>query len=332
MGARGSCTIGGNIATNAGGNRVIRYGMMRDLVLGLEVVLADGTLLHGLRKLVKNNTGYDLKQLFVGSEGTLGVITRAVLKLSPKPASQNVALCALPGFDEVVRLLHLMRRRLPGSLSAFEVMWNGYYKLVVECVENVSGPFEPEHPYYVLVESLGADAERDTAAFEDALSAAFEEDLLVDAALSKSPAEVRSLWSLRDASLEVHRALGAWQAYDISLAIEKMELFAGELMRRLDAAWPGHRTVLFGHLGDGNLHVQTNAGGGHGDSDGLIYALTGEHEGSISAEHGIGYAKKRYLHHSRTDAEIALMARVKNALDPRGILNPGRIFNGAATS
>ena len=178
LGARGSCTIGGNISTNAGGNRVIRYGMTRDLVLGLEAVLADGTILKGVRKYIKNNTGIDLKQLFVGTEGTLGVVTRAALRIFPAPAEQQVALCALPSFDKVRAFLELARKRLGGDLTAFEVMWNEYYRLTTELVKGVAAPLPTNHPFYVLMESSGSDAERIRGDLEDLLEHALEQDII----------------------------------------------------------------------------------------------------------------------------------------------------------
>ena len=198
LGARGSCTIGGNISTNAGGNRVIRYGMTRDLVLGLEAVLADGTILKGVRKYIKNNTGIDLKQLFVGTEGTLGVVTRAALRIFPAPADQQVALCALPSFDKVRALLALARSQLGGDLTAFEVMWNNYYRLTTELVKGVAAPLATNHPFYVLLESSGSDPERIRADLETLLGQALGDEIILDATIASSGAAAAAIWRIRD--------------------------------------------------------------------------------------------------------------------------------------
>lgn len=211
LGARGSCTIGGNISTNAGGNRVIRYGMTRDLVLGLEAVLADGTVLKGVRKYIKNNTGIDLKQLFVGTEGTLGVVTRAALRIFPAPAEQQVALCALESFDKVRAFLSLARTRLGGDLSAFEVMWNEYYRLTTTLVKGVAAPLP-----------TGSDAERIRSDLEDLLEHALEQDIILDATIASSGAAAAAIWKIRDSSVELSRALGPHGVgFDISLAIDR---------------------------------------------------------------------------------------------------------------
>jgi FAD/FMN-containing dehydrogenase len=218
LGARGSCTIGGNISTNAGGNRVIRYGMTRDLVLGLEAVLADGTILRGLRKYIKNNTGIDLKQLFVGTEGTLGVVTRAALRIFPAPAEQQVALCALPSFDKVRAFLSLARTRLAGDLTAFEVMWNEYYRLTTELVKGVAAPLPAHHPFYVLLEASGSDAERIRSDLEQMLEKALEQEIILDATIASSGAAAAAIWKIRDSSVELSRAQGpGGVGFDISL-------------------------------------------------------------------------------------------------------------------
>src|SRR6476661_6098322 len=197
LGARGTCTIGGNISTNAGGNRVIRYGMTRDLVLGLEAVLADGTVLKGVRKYIKNNTGTDLKQLFIGTEGTLGVVTRAALRIFPAPAEQQVALCALPSFDKVRAFLELARKRLGGDLTAFEVMWNEYYRLTTELVKGVAAPLPTNHPFYVLMESSGSDAARIRGDLEEMLGKALEQEIILDATIASSGQATAAIWKIR---------------------------------------------------------------------------------------------------------------------------------------
>jgi FAD/FMN-containing dehydrogenase len=331
LGARGSCTIGGNISTNAGGNRVIRYGMTRDLVLGLEAVLADGTILKGVRKYIKNNTGIDLKQLFVGTEGTLGVVTRAALRIFPAPAEQQVALCALPSFDKVRALLALSRQRLGGDLTAFEVMWNSYYRLTTELVKGVAAPLPTNHPFYVLLESSGSDADRIRADLEDLLEQALEDGIILDATIASSGAAAAAIWRIRDSSVELGRALGpAGVGFDISLAIDRMEAFADAIDKGLKTAI--HRdayAIVFGHAGDGNLHVNAKyppPADKYDEVSKLVYGITGDFAGSVSAEHGIGILKRPYLKLSRTAEEIETMRTLKRALDPHQILNPGRIF------
>src|SRR6201996_7696139 len=331
LGARSSCTIGGNISTNAGGNRVIRYGMTRDLVLGLEAVLADGTILKGVRKYIKNNTGVDLKQLFVGTEGTLGVVTRAALRIFPAPAEQQVALCALPSFDKVRGLLDLARTRLAGDLTAFEAMWNEYYRLTTELVKGVAAPLPTNHPFYVLLEASGSDAERIRSDLEGMLETALEKGIILDATIASSGAAAAAIWKIRDSSVELGRAIGPnGVGFDISLAIDRMEAFAEVVNRELKAKIDKDAyAIVFGHAGDGNLHVNAKYPPGTDRNEEitkLVYGITGDFAGSISAEHGIGILKRPYLKLSRTEEEIETMRTLKRALDPHHILNPGRIF------
>jgi FAD/FMN-containing dehydrogenase len=331
LGARGSCTIGGNISTNAGGNRVIRYGMTRDLVLGLEAVLADGTILKGVRKYIKNNTGIDLKQLFVGTEGTLGVVTRAALRIFPAPAEQQVALCALESFDKVRAFLGLARTRLGGDLTAFEVMWNEYYRLTTDLVKGVAAPLPTNHPFYVLLESSGSDAERIRSDLENMLEKALEQEIILDATIASSGAAAAAIWKIRDSSVELGRAIGPnGVGFDISLAIDKMEAFADTIKKELKQKIDNDAyAIVFGHAGDGNLHVNAKYPAGvdrNEEVTKLVYGITADFAGSISAEHGIGLLKRPYLKLSRTEEEIETMRTLKRALDPHHILNPGRIF------
>ena len=330
LGARGSCTIGGNLATNAGGNRVIRFGMTRDLVLGVEAVLADGTIVSSLNKLIKNNTGYDLKQLFIGSEGTLGLITKAVLRLSPKPKSQAVAFCAAPDFDAVAKFLHHMKSGLGGNLSAFEVIWQNTYQVTIDNVPGVKAPLSQEHAYYILTETMGGDQSRDQERFEAVLGEALEAGLIVDAVISKSQAEIDDLWRVRDALAEAMASQQPAVGFDVSLLIDDMEYFADEVTRRMTAVWSDACVYIGGHLGDGNLHLGAKAGSldphPKEEIDAIVYGLVGELNGSVSAEHGIGMLKRAYLSSSRNLAELALMKKLKQALDPGEILSPGRIF------
>jgi len=330
LGARGSCTIGGNLSTNAGGNRVIRYGMTRDLTVGLEAVLADGTVIDNLHKLRKNNTGYDIKQLFIGSEGTLGVITRAVLKLFPRPASQAVAMCGLPSFRQVADLLVHAQARLGANLSAFEVLWRNTYQLVDAHVPHASAPLPNNHAFYVLVESMGSDEATDSDLFLDMLDEANRKGLIEDVVVADSPGKIKKLWTVRDAAAEIAPGVGYLHTYDVSLNVADMSYFGDEVERRLRQRWPDAILGLFGHIGDGNLHIVINVGPEtralHLRIDEVIYGLIQELKGSVSAEHGIGIMKRPFLPYSRGGNEIALMRNLKQNMDPRGILNPGRIF------
>jgi FAD/FMN-containing dehydrogenase len=330
IGSRGSCTIGGNLATNAGGNRVIRYGMARDLVLGLEAVLANGTVVGGLNKMRKNNAGYDLKHLFIGSEGTLAVITRAVLRLYPKPRSQCLAFCAVPGFASAIALLRLLEDSLGGRLSAFEALWRNSYRLILDTVPTVRAPLADTAPIYVLVEAMGADAQADQALFEAALGTALDRGLVNEVVLARSVREVRELWAVRDAVSEAALKLHPFLGYDVSMPIDRMESFADRVMKEARRNWPRARIGMFGHIGDGNIHIVTDVGEDgrtpRSRMDELVYGATREVNGSVSAEHGIGFQKKAWLAYSRTPEDIALMRALKATLDPHGILSPGRML------
>ena len=332
LGARGSATIGGNISTNAGGNRVIRYGMMRELVLGLEAVLADGTVVSSMNQLIKNNTGYDLKQLFIGSEGTLGIVTRAVIRLEPLPASQNVAFLGVQGFDELPRLLRRLQTELGGALSAFEVMWDDFYQLVTTEPARGRPILAGRYPYYVLVEASGADAGEMEARFEAVLAGALEAGEADDAVIAKTRAEAGQIWALRDDVGQTGRNRPVF-AFDVSLGVRHMEAYLASLRETLAARWPAPTCVVFGHLGDGNLHIIVGVGESGSATrhavEEIVYRPLSEIGGSISAEHGIGLQKRDFLPLTRSPAEIALMRTLKRALDPKGILNPGKIFEAS---
>jgi FAD/FMN-containing dehydrogenase len=298
MGSRGSCQIGGVIATNAGGIRVVRYGTARDQVLGLEVVLADGTILNSMNKMLKNNTGYDLKHWFIGSEGTLGVITRAVLRLRAKPPRRETALCGLDSYEEALRLLHSVRN----GLTAFELMWKDFVDFAGRPL-----PFEQPYPLYALVEQ----------------ETFTPDERFVNAAVSTSVAETRALWKIREAPTEFASRLANPINYDVSLPIGSIGDFVEEAKPLLPC-----RSLFFGHIADSNLHVTLDFADNE-TADRLLYSLVERYRGSISAEHGIGLFKRDYLHCSRTEAEIETMRIIKKALDPRGILNPGKIFRAS---
>lgn len=330
LGARGSATIGGNIATNAGGNKVLRYGMMREMILGLEVVLADGTILSSMNKVIKNNAGYDLKQLFIGSEGTLGIVTRAVLRLRPLCKSESTALLATDDYNHVMTLLGYLDQELAGTLSAFEVMWNDYYRLASGGgSDGKTLPVGLDYPYYILVEALGADPETDQTRFELVLSQALEKGLIVDAAIAQSGNERNNFWAIRD---NIESLLAWWPiiSFDVSLPIETIEDFVQETRAKIRDMWPDMRSVVFGHLGDSNIHFIVSVGSDEPDIrrqiEQAVYSAVSQREGSISAEHGIGLEKRAYLGYSRSESEIALMRTLKRALDPKGILNPGKVI------
>jgi len=330
LGARGSCTIGGNISTNAGGNSVIRYGMIRDQLLGVEAVLADGTIISSLNGVIKNNTGYDLKQLFIGSEGTLGIVTRAVLRLRPLPRSCNTALVAIENFEQVGRFLRDMDSALGGTMSAFEVMWNDFYRLIVGDGNKHGQPLGSDHGFYVLLESTGGHEDSDKVRFEGALEEAFESELIVDAVIAQSKQQRENLWAIRDDIEGLTQILWPPIVFDISLGIPQMDGYVDEVRQQLADRWPDSLMVVFGHLGDGNIHLGITVGSHDPDEvhavETIVYEALGRRQGVISAEHGIGLDKREYLKHSRSADEIALMKTLKHALDPKGILNPGKIF------
>lgn len=326
LGGRGSATIGGNASTNAGGNRVLRYGMMRDMTLGVEAVLADGTVVSSLRPFIKNNTGYDLKQLFIGSEGTLGVITRLMLRLREKPAESDTALVATESFANMVGMLRHMDRTLGGTLSSFEVMWNSFYRLVTTVPAVGRPPLSQDYPFYMLIEALGASPGQFNAALESALG----EGLISDAVIAQSQAEGNRLWSLRD-DMSLLNKEGVHITFDISLPAAEMQRYTEEVARELPSLVDYHKLWIFGHLGDGNLHVVVEVAPDDYSNakpkiQALVYGKLRAIGGSISAEHGIGLDKKTWLTVSRSEAEIALMRAIKRAVDPKNTLNPGKIF------
>lgn len=333
LGARGSCQIGGNIATNAGGNRAIRFGVMRDQVLGLEVVLANGSVVSSLNKMLKNNAGYDLKHLFIGSEGTLGVITRAVLKLHPRLETPATALCAVADYDAVVRLWRRVRAELR-SVVSYEVMWPDFYEFVIEHTPDVAAPIAARNCFYVLLEcgspvsGGGDDAGELNASLEARLADWLDQGLIEDAAIATSQRQAQTMWAIRE-GLTID-ALPNLINFDVSLPIGSI----GDFSRRCDQAlknrWPQSMNLFFGHIGDCNVHIGVSiadleAGDAH-RVDAAVYGVVRELQGSISAEHGIGQLKREFLGHSRTPEELELMRTIKHALDPRGILNPGKVL------
>ncbi|MEL7448983.1 MAG: FAD-binding oxidoreductase [Pseudomonadota bacterium] len=327
LAARGSCTIGGNVATNAGGTEVIRYGMARSMVLGLEAVLADGTVINAMNKLVKNNSGYDLKHLFIGTEGTLGIVTRVVLQLQPMAPGTHTALCTLNSYEDVTRLLNQLKRSLGSGLTGFELMWANYFDKVLECVPGTQNPFEQPFPYYLLVEYKDSDDTAATQRFESALFRQLEAGLIQDAVIAQSHQHAAAFWQIRDGIGELFQVIGPVSTQDVSLAVDKIGRFAVDLEKRLEEKYGDIGVLLFGHIGDNNLHVCAYTGREEDKArlNNDMMLLIGEYGGAISAEHGIGVLKRDYLSLSRNDNEIALMKSIKAALDPKGILNPGRV-------
>jgi FAD/FMN-containing dehydrogenase len=330
LGARGSCTIGGNLATNAGGNRVIKYGMMRDQVLDFEAVLPDGSVIGGLRKMIKNNTGYDLRHLLIGSEGTLAVITRAVLRLRPRPRAVSTAWCGVPDFDAVTTLLRRAQERLPAGVSAFEVMWPGYYAFVLQRLPELRAPLQGPHAYHVLLESSGADAAGQAPAFEAFLADMLDDGVITDAALAASEADAAAFWAIRDAPGEYPRLIPGRVSFDVSFSIADVGEAARLCENRLRERWPAATILIYGHLGDGNLHIVVQEPDWPptvaAEVQQVVYGVTGEMNGSVSAEHGIGTKKLGVLALSRSATELAAMRAIKSALDPLDILNPGKLL------
>ncbi|WP_027967432.1 FAD-binding oxidoreductase [Halomonas halocynthiae] len=334
LGARGSCTIGGNISTNAGGIRVIRYGMTRQLVLGLEAVMADGRVVSSMNHMLKNNAGFDLKQLFIGSEGTLGIVTRAVLRLHPQTPDVQTALVACPDFDALTGLLSHMNQALGGNLSAFEAMWHNHYHLLTEESGRHTAPLPTDSPFYAIVESLGIDADSHAAQFSQALESAFERELICDAVLAHSSQQRQGLWAIREDIEGLLQLLAPFFVFDVSLPISAMQDYVTEVEQAVAQRWPEGRVITFGHLGDGNLHFSITVGSDDDASrqavEQCVYRPLSALGGSVSAEHGIGLEKRRYLDLSRTADELALMRQLKQALDPHNLLNRGKVLDPAS--
>ncbi|MEJ0038174.1 MAG: FAD-binding oxidoreductase [Gammaproteobacteria bacterium] len=329
LGGRGSCQIGGNVSTNAGGNRVLRFGMARDLVLGVEAVLADGTVIDSLRKVIKNNTGYDLRQLFIGSEGTLGVITGVVLRLFPKPRSVSTGICALQDYAGILELLRRARLGFGAQLTAFEVMWPDFYELGTIGLGR-KPPLPIGSPVYVLLETMGQDPDNDSERYETVIGEALEAGVVKDAIVAKSGRESTDLWTVRDAPGEWQRTPHWPQlGFDVSVPTGEIGALMTEIETELNSRWPQLKTVYFGHVADGNLHASVRMNG-HSvpelDIEDAVYQIVSRRRGSISAEHGIGSLKRKFLSYSRSPEELALMRAIKQAMDPNGILNPGKVL------
>ena len=329
LGARGSCQIGGNVATNAGGNGVLQHGMMREQVLGLEVVLADGTVLPMLRPMIKNNTGYDLKQFFIGAEGTLGIITRVMLRLRPAPQATATTLVAMPDFDSALAVLKRMQSRFGNSVAAYELMWDSFVQASISWLK-LSAPFAERHPLLALINVDGKDEAQLQADVQQVLEEAMEAGEVLDAIVAQSVAQAQTLWKLREAPAELNNNMHPAINFDVSLPQADIGRFAEACMQAFTARWPDHHALYFGHVGDGNLHVSVDGATVNGECEmveQILYRIVGEMQGSVSAEHGIGLHKKPFLNNSRTPAELAVMSAIKKALDPQGLMNPGKVFD-----
>lgn len=330
FGAKGSAQIGGAIATNAGGLRVFRYGMTRQMVLGLEAVLPDGRIVSSLKKVLKDNSGYDLKQLFIGAEGTLGVVTKVILRLVEAPKSRVSALVAVDEYEKVVALLKYLEKNLNGGLTGFELMWPNTYTTMTQTLNQQQPPLPQDYPYYIFVECLGNDIQKEYEQLENLIATALEKDMIVDAALMNSDRDLKHLWQIRE-DVAVLASQGKYdQHFDISLPIPKIGSLISEMQHKLEALPGVSHAFAFGHVADGNIHFIV----GKDDEteatrkaiNEIVYAPLKENQGSVSAEHGIGLHKKEYLYTSRSETEIEVMRSLKNLFDPKGLLNPGRIF------
>jgi FAD/FMN-containing dehydrogenase len=337
LGAEGSCQIGGNLSTNAGGVNVLRYGNTRDLVLGIEAVLPDGRIWNGLRSLRKDNTGYDLKHMFIGAEGTLGIITGAVLKLFPRSSANATAWMAVPSPDAALNLFSLLRQRFGDRITAFEIISRDCLQLVLKHIPGTRDPLPAPHPWYVLTELGDAspgDALRNE--LERTLEQAMEKILVIDATLAENQGQSKALWRIRESIPEAARdEPGMLYRHDIAVAVGQIPAFIRDGQAALEKHFKGTHIICFGHLGDGNLHYNTYVEGrlrsdaaareAH-DVTTVIYDIVKQYKGSFSAEHGIGIAKVEELKRYKDPVEIDLMRTVKRALDPQGIMNPGKVL------
>jgi FAD/FMN-containing dehydrogenase len=335
LGAKGSATVGGLVSTNAGGTQVLRFGPMRSLVLGLEAVLPDGALLDGLSALRKDNRGYDLKQLLIGAEGTLGVVTAASLRLIPRPGSTAVAWVGLASPGAALVLLRRLEAALGEAVESFELVPDEALRLVLAHVDGTRAPLARAAPWNVLVEATAPASARDAGeALEEALAEALEDKLVEDAAVAASEAQAAALWRLRDSISEAERHQGPAAKHDVSVPVSAMPDFIEAARAAVTARFPGSRVIAFGHLGDGNVHFNVQAPAGEegwlearGDEvSAFVHDLVVERDGSISAEHGIGQMKRRELARTLPPARLAALRALKGTMDPAGIMNPGKLL------
>lgn len=338
LAAEGSCTIGGNLATNAGGTQVLRYGNARDLCLGLEVVMPNGDVLHGLRALRKDNTGYDLRNLLIGSEGTLGIITAATLKLYPRPVAQYTALLALDSVESAIKLLQIARQGFDAGLTGFEIFAHNCLAAVVRCFPQQRMPFDDESaqsPWFALLELSDSESEEHARQrLEEVLGQALEDEVVLDAIIAENSTQSYDLWHLRESIPLAEKEMGKSVKHDIGVPVSYIAQFVEETNALIQQAYPGVEHIVFGHLGDGNLHYNVAPGRYTEDEllsfESAIYKIVFDQlhkfNGTISAEHGVGQLKRDWLEGYKDPVELALMHQIKQALDPLNIMNPGKLL------
>ena len=335
LGAEGSCTIGGNLSTNAGGTGALAYGIARELMLGVEVVLADGRVLNLLRKLKKDNTGYDLRHIFIGSEGTLGVITAAVLKLFPRPRAVETAFIGLLSPAAAVKLLHMAQARIAGTVTSFELIARGVLEFAIKHPHNMRDPLSSQHPWYVLMEVSAQHGDGLREGLEHLLDDASVQGLVSDATIAASLDQTKALWHMRHSLTEVQKPEGGSIKHDVSVPVAAVPDFLAEASAAVQRLIPGCRPVPFGHLGDGNIHFNVSQPVGADkaaflkrwdDVNAVVDKIVLKYQGSFSAEHGIGQLKREELAKVKDPAALELMRGLKRMLDPNGILNPGKVL------
>jgi len=330
FGAKGSAHIGGAISTNAGGLRVLKYGMVRQMILGLEVVLPDGKVISSLKKIIKDNSGYDLKQLFIGSEGTLGIVTKAVLKLIEAPSTRHSAILGTNNYENVINLLKTLEKGLGGILSAFELMWGNTYRTMIEKSTSLISPINQDYDYYVFVETLGSNKEKDYSLLENLIEKALEDNIILDGSLAGTDKELNNLWQIREDVSILDSNANYAQHFDISIPIPLIGNLVDSITKNLKKLSFVQNIYTWGHVADGNIHFIVGKENNSLDIikkvNDIVYKPLKENNGSISAEHGIGLDKKNYLIRSRSKPEIELMKQIKHLFDSKNILNPGRII------
>ena len=331
FGAKGSAQVGGVVSTNAGGLRVFRYGMTRQMVLGLEAVLPDGTIISSMKKIIKDNSGYDLKQLFIGAEGTLGIVSRVIFRLQEKPQSRVSAFVAVENYNCVIDLLKHMEKGLAGALTGFELMWQRTYQGMTNESTGYPPPLPDEYPYYVFIESMGNDQDADFNRLENLTAHALEANIIADGVLAQSERELQNIWKIREDVSVLADQAAYDQHFDISLPLPVIGQEVDTAIEQLSALPFVEKIFPFGHVADGNIHFIIGKSENSPDIiqqiNDIIYANLAKNKGSVSAEHGIGIDKKAYLATSRSEEEINLMQVLKKTLDPKNILNPGRIIS-----
>jgi FAD/FMN-containing dehydrogenase len=335
LGSEGSCRIGGNLSTNAGGTAVLAYGNMRQLCLGLEVVLPTGEIWNGLRRLKKDNTGYDLRDLFIGAEGTLGIITGAVLKLFPQPLGHQVAFAGIASVEDALTLFKNASSLCGPALTGFELMPRIGVEFTVRNIDGVRDPLEGPHPWYVLIDISTSDsAETAERMMTTLLEQGFEAGLVQDATIASSQAQQAAIWHMRESMSDAQKPEGGSIKHDVSVPVSQIPEFMHEAEQAVMTAMPGARICAFGHMGDGNIHYNISQPVGADKAEfiarwreinHIVHGLVLKHEGSISAEHGIGQLKRDELAKVRPEIEIELMRRIKRSFDPAGIMNPGKV-------